>query len=88
MPGYDWWETPFYGVGLKMYDALAGRRGLGPRGSCPRRRARCCPAAPQGLNGGVEYWDGQFDDARLAVALARTAPPAARPWSTTARPRR
>jgi glycerol-3-phosphate dehydrogenase len=29
MPSYKWWETPFYGVGLKMYDALAGKAGLG-----------------------------------------------------------
>jgi glycerol-3-phosphate dehydrogenase len=28
---------------------------------------------PRGLKGGVKYWDGQFDDARLALALARTA---------------
>ncbi len=30
MPSYKFWETPFYGVGLKMYDALAGKAGLGP----------------------------------------------------------
>ena len=29
MPSYQWWETPFYGIGLKMYDALAGKAGLG-----------------------------------------------------------
>ena len=78
MPGYGWWETPFYGAGLKMYDALAGRRGLGPPSSCPPPAcASCCPAcAPQGLSGGVKYWDGQFDDARLAVAAG---PHGARP---------
>ncbi|HJH24064.1 MAG TPA: FAD-dependent oxidoreductase, partial [Paenalcaligenes hominis] len=29
MPSYKCWETPFYGVGLKAYDALAGKDGLG-----------------------------------------------------------
>ena len=29
MPSYQWWETPFYGLGLKMYDAMAGKAGLG-----------------------------------------------------------
>jgi glycerol-3-phosphate dehydrogenase len=47
MPSYKLWETPFYGVGLKMYDALAGRAGLG-RTECAGRGARCscCPGAP------------------------------------------
>ncbi|MDO5086723.1 MAG: glycerol-3-phosphate dehydrogenase/oxidase [Comamonadaceae bacterium] len=75
MPAYQWWETPFYGAGLKLYDALAGRAGLGAtRLLGPRQAMRRLPgAAPRGLKGGVEYWDGQFDDARLALALARTA---------------
>ncbi len=30
MPSYRFWETPFYGIGLTMYDALAGKAGLGP----------------------------------------------------------
>ena len=30
MPIYDWWEGPFYGVGMKLYDLLAGKLGLGP----------------------------------------------------------
>ncbi len=79
MPTYKFWEAPFYGVGLKMYDALAGKAGLGPTeflnrsetlGLLPNTR----PDGPGGtLKGGVKYWDGQFDDARLALALARTA---------------
>ncbi len=79
MPSYKWWETPFYGAGLKLYDALGGRisnrAGLGDteflgaakvQELLPNINAR-------GLKGGVKYWDGQFDDARLALALARTA---------------
>src|SRR5919109_2183250 len=30
VPNYTWWEAPFYGIGLKIYDLLAGRLGLGP----------------------------------------------------------
>jgi len=75
MPSYKLWETPFYGAGLKMYDALAGKAGLGPTEFLGRMETlRCLPTAmADGLKGGVKYWDGQFDDARLALALARTA---------------
>jgi glycerol-3-phosphate dehydrogenase len=75
MPGYHWWERSFYGVGLKMYDALAGRSGLGSTETLSARRVQeLLPGVqPRGLWGGVKYWDGQFDDARLAVLLARTA---------------
>jgi len=75
MPSYRLWETSFYGLGLKMYDALAGAAGLGPTEFLSRSQTLAClpTARPQGLRGGVKYWDGQFDDARLALALARTA---------------
>jgi glycerol-3-phosphate dehydrogenase len=75
MPSYQWWETPFYGIGLTMYDALAGKSGLGKTEFLTRKQTLAAvPAAlPQGLKGGVKYWDGQFNDARLALALARTA---------------
>ncbi|HEX6704359.1 MAG TPA: glycerol-3-phosphate dehydrogenase/oxidase [Albitalea sp.] len=75
MPGYRWWERSFYGVGLKMYDALAGRQGLGDTQflSAAQTLALLPTLRRDGLTGGVKYWDGQFDDARLAVALARTA---------------
>lgn len=75
MPSFRWWHTPFYGLGLKFYDLLAGAAGLG--GTRWLSRAQTLAALPgvraEGLRGGVRYWDGQFDDARLAVALARTA---------------
>ncbi len=75
MPCYRFWEQPFYGIGLLVYDLLAGRRSLG------RTRFHGVTATQselpninaQGLKGSVQYWDGQFDDARLALALARTA---------------
>ncbi|MET4577928.1 glycerol-3-phosphate dehydrogenase/oxidase [Ottowia thiooxydans] len=75
MPSYKLWETPFYGIGLKMYDALAGKAGLGATQFLSRKETmRDLPTVQSDkLKGGVKYWDGQFDDARLALALARTA---------------
>jgi glycerol-3-phosphate dehydrogenase len=75
MPSYKFWEAPFYGLGLKMYDALAGKAGLGPTEFLSRKETLgLLPTVqPVGLKGGVKYWDGQFDDARLALALARSA---------------
>ena len=75
MPSYKLWESPFYGVGLKIYDALAGKAGLGATQFLSRSETlQLLPTVQaQGLKGGVKYWDGQFDDARLALALARTA---------------
>lgn len=75
MPTYQWWEAPFYGVGLKMYDALAGNAGLGRTEFLNRSEtlAQLPMVQPHALKGGVKYWDGQFNDARLALALARTA---------------
>ncbi len=75
VPSYDWWETPFYGIGMRVYDVLAGRYGFG--GSRTLSKAETIEALPtietEGLRGGVRYHDGQFDDARLAINLARTA---------------
>lgn len=75
MPSYQWWETPFYGIGLKMYDALAGKAGLGKTEFLNRDQTLSAlpTALPAGLKGGVKYWDGQFNDARLALAIGRTA---------------
>ncbi len=75
MPSYAWWQAPFYGIGLKMYDLLAGKAGLGKTEFLNRSETLgLLPTAqPAHLTGGVKYWDGQFDDARLALALAKTA---------------
>jgi glycerol-3-phosphate dehydrogenase len=74
VPAYDWWEGPFYGAGLRFYDLLAGRLGLGPSRRLSRAETleRIPTLEPEGLRGGIVYQDGQFDDARLAIALART----------------
>ena len=75
MPSYAWWQTPFYGLGLKLYDLMAGRAGLGRTELLSRAEtlAALPGLEPEHLQGGVKYWDGQFDDARLALALARSA---------------
>ena len=75
MPTYAWWEKPFYGIGLKVYDALAGASGLGRTEFLSRQATLASLPAVQatGLLGGVKYWDGQFNDAKLALALARSA---------------
>lgn len=74
MPSYRWWQTPFYGLGLQLYDLLAGRAGLGAtqRLNAARTEQALPGIRAEGLRGGVQYWDGQFDDARLALTLART----------------
>ena len=75
VPSFRWWEGPFYGTGLKLYDALAGSLNL--RASRFLSRAEVVHRIPNvhqdGLRGGVEYFDGQFDDARMAISLVRTA---------------
>lgn len=75
IPNYKWWEGPFYGLGLKLYDIMAGRLGFGATQWLNREEtlAHIPQLDPEGLRGGVLYHDGQFDDARLAVNLAQTA---------------
>lgn len=75
IPNYKWWEHPFYGIGLKVYDWMAGSLGLGPSQFLSREETLALAPTldPDGLRGGVLYHDGQFDDARLAIHLAMTA---------------
>ena len=75
VPCYRWWERPFYGIGLWLYDRLAGRMRLGTtrRLDAPETRALLPTLQADHLRGGLAYTDGQFDDARLLVHLAWTA---------------
>ncbi|MBS1655437.1 MAG: glycerol-3-phosphate dehydrogenase/oxidase [Bacteroidetes bacterium] len=75
VPNYKWWETPFYGIGLKIYDWMAGKLGLGSsRFLSAEETIELAPTLdPENLKGGILYHDGQFDDARLAINLAQTA---------------
>jgi glycerol-3-phosphate dehydrogenase len=75
VPNYDWWEAPFYGLGLKIYNALAGKYGFGSSEILSREEtlARLPTIRTEGLRGGVVYYDGQFDDTRLLINLVATA---------------
>src|SRR6202167_2018192 len=75
VPHYSWWEAPFYGIGLKLYDLLAGKYGFGASKLLSKSETleRLPGLEPEGLTGGVVYYDGQFDDARLLIHLAMTA---------------
>jgi glycerol-3-phosphate dehydrogenase len=74
VPAYRLWQLPYYGTGLWLYDRLAGK--LSPAGSRWISRTETLTLVPTvrdtGLLGGILYTDGQFDDARLAISLART----------------
>ncbi|WP_051261184.1 glycerol-3-phosphate dehydrogenase/oxidase [Desulfovibrio inopinatus] len=74
VPSFVWWDGPFYGAGLKAYDLLAGKLGLGPSKMLSKEETlrRIPNLEPNGLRGGVVYFDGQFDDSRMAVNLAQT----------------
>jgi glycerol-3-phosphate dehydrogenase len=75
VPNYDWWEAPFYGIGLKLYNLLAGKYGFGASRILSREETleRLPTLKPEGLRGGVIYFDGQFDDSRLLINLVSTA---------------
>ena len=75
VPNYKWWEGPYYGIGLKVYDWMAGSLGLGKSRLLTREETlQMAPTLDaDGLRGSVLYHDGQFDDARLAIHLAQTA---------------
>jgi len=75
VPNYDWWEAPFYGLGLKLYQLLAGKYGFGTSRILSREETlEYLPTLKtEGLRGGAVYYDGQFDDARLLIHMVATA---------------
>src|SRR5262249_12437029 len=75
VPNYDWWEAPFYGIGLKLYQLLAGKYGFGESRILSRDETlELLPTLKtEGLRGGAIYYDGQFDDARLLIHMVATA---------------
>ncbi len=67
------WDQGMTWLGLRLYEALAGQRSLGRTATLGAAQLqRLLPGLRQAC-AGVRYWDGQFEDARLALALARTA---------------
>jgi len=75
VPRYRWWEGPFYGVGFKLYDRLAGKLNISRSRQLNRQEtiARIPNVETENLIGGAMYHDAQFDDARMAITLALTA---------------
>ena len=75
VPNYSWWEAPFYGIGLKLYDLLAGKYGFGASKLLTKEETldRLPGLESEELRGGVVYYDGQFDDSRLLMHLMMTA---------------
>src|SRR5690625_678968 len=75
VPYYTWWRGPYYWLGLRIYDLLSGKRGLGPSRHLPVQStlAEVPTLRSEGLRGGIMYQDGQFDDSRLAINLAQTS---------------
>jgi len=75
VPNYDWWEAPFYGLGLKLYQLLAGKYGFGTSRILSREETleHLPTLKTEGLRGGAVYYDGQFDDARLLIHMVATA---------------
>jgi glycerol-3-phosphate dehydrogenase len=75
VPSYDWWKAPFYGLGLKLYNVLAGKYGFGTSRILSREETleQLPSLKTEGLRGGVIYYDGQFDDTRLLIHMVATA---------------
>ena len=75
IPSYQWWHKYYYGIGLTIYDLLSKRLSIGRSKviSAKSASSKISNLKHQGLHGGVTYFDGQFDDARLALNLAQTA---------------
>jgi Glycerol-3-phosphate dehydrogenase len=75
IPCYSTFSKWKYLIGLKIYDWLAGRYRIGKSTFVQKKDAlEALPGIRANkLKGGVRYYDGQFDDARLAINLAQTA---------------
>ena len=73
LPTKQWWGQAYYRIGLGLYDALAGRQGIGRSRLLSRDQIQTALPMLQSDLSGVAYSDGQFDDARLNLLLALTA---------------
>ena len=74
------WERPYVGSGIALYDVMAmigarSARGMPVHKHMSRRRAlREAPCLKKdSLTGAIQYYDGQIDDARHVMMIARTA---------------
>jgi glycerol-3-phosphate dehydrogenase len=74
-PLYKWYEIPYIYIGLFLYDLIAGKKSLGHTQIVGKKQLiDIFPAVKKdGLKGGVRYFDGAFNDARMALALLQSA---------------
>ncbi len=74
-PLYKWYEIPYIYAGLFLYDLISGKKSLGRTGIVGKKQIMdIFPAVKKdGLKGGVRYFDGAFNDARMALALLQSA---------------
>jgi glycerol-3-phosphate dehydrogenase len=75
IPAFSFIQNLYYGAGLKFYDVLSGKLSLGATKLLSKKQTiDLLPGVnTKNLSGGIVYYDGQFDDARLAINLANTA---------------
>ncbi|MEM7186770.1 MAG: glycerol-3-phosphate dehydrogenase/oxidase [Bacteroidota bacterium] len=75
IPNYSWWKGPYYALGLKFYDFLSKRLSIGKSTWISKKEVlnKIPTLEPDDLSNGISYFDGQFDDARLALSIAQTA---------------
>ena len=74
IPNYTWWSGPFFTIGMKVYDMMSGKLGLGSSEKISKEETlKAIPNLDEkDLIGGVIYYDGQFDDSRLAINLTQS----------------
>ena len=74
-PCYSWFQGIYYNMGLKIHDYLAKETNLAPSEWLSKEAAlkRVPQLKTEGLHSAILYHDGQFDDARYTLALAKTA---------------
>ncbi len=74
VPNYEWWDAPYYTIGLKIYDLMSGKKGFGTSEHISKEETldKIPNLLEKELGGGVIYYDGQFDDSRMAITLAQT----------------
>ncbi|XP_063285691.1 glycerol-3-phosphate dehydrogenase, mitochondrial isoform X2 [Pelobates fuscus] len=75
LPVYKWWQLPYYWVGIKAYDLVAGSQCL--KSSYILSKSKALEHFPMlqkdKLVGAIVYYDGQHNDARMNLAIALTA---------------
>lgn len=75
LPVYKWWQVPYFWLGIKAYDFVAGSRNVKPSYFLSKKNAmELFPMLKsESLKGAIVYYDGQHNDARMNISLALTA---------------